>query len=156
MEGKSYFAARSPGSRLSCCQLGKERSRATTDLPPGPNNTVARHMKTQCLLRRKNQYHTTAWMDARTIKLDAGLVVHRAHPLNAETSVPALMGGVVMPNGRFYIRNHFQIPNLNAAHYRRPLSACGGWFGTAQAQSQPSGSDADAVADFFRDTRMRR
>ena len=23
-----------------------------------------------------------------------------------------------MPNGRFYIRNHFQIPNLNAAHYR--------------------------------------
>jgi hypothetical protein len=32
--------------------------------------------------------------------------------------VPALMGGVVMPNGRFYIRNHFQIPNLNAAHYR--------------------------------------
>ena len=50
--------------------------------------------------------------------IDAGLVVHRAHPLNAETSVPALMGGVVMPNARFYIRNHFQIPNLNAADYR--------------------------------------
>ena len=50
--------------------------------------------------------------------IDAGLVVHRAHPLNAETSVPALIGGVVMPNGRFYIRNHFQIPNLNAADYR--------------------------------------
>ena len=50
--------------------------------------------------------------------INAGLVVHRAHPLNAETSVPALMGGVVMPNGRFYIRNHFQIPNLNAADYR--------------------------------------
>jgi DMSO/TMAO reductase YedYZ molybdopterin-dependent catalytic subunit len=48
----------------------------------------------------------------------AGLVVHRAHPLNAETSVPALMGGVVMPNARFYIRNHFQIPNLNATDYR--------------------------------------
>jgi len=28
------------------------------------------------------------------------------------------MGGVVMPNARFYIRNHFQIPNLNAADYR--------------------------------------
>ena len=117
MEGKSYFAARSPGSRLSCCQLGKERPRATTNLPPEPNNTAASHMKSQCLLRR-NQYHTTAWIDARTTKLDAGLVVHRAHPLNAETSVPALMGGVVMPNGRFYIRNHFQIPNVNAAHYR--------------------------------------
>jgi len=98
MEGKSYLAARSSGRRLSCCQLGNERSRATTDLPPGPNNTAARHMKTQCVLRR-NQYHTTAWMDARTIKLDAGLVVHRAHPLNAETSVPSLMGGVVIPNG---------------------------------------------------------
>ena len=92
MEGKSYFAARSPGSRLSCCQLGKERPRATTNLPPEPNNTAASHMKSQCLLGR-NQYHTTAWMDARTIKLDTGLVVHREHPLNAETSVPALMGG---------------------------------------------------------------
>jgi len=68
MEGKSYFSSRGRGSRLGCCQLGKERSRATTDLPPGPNNTVARHMKTQCLLRR-NQYHTTAWMDAEAIKL---------------------------------------------------------------------------------------
>jgi len=27
-----------------------------------------RNVKTQCLLRR-NQLHTTAWMDARTIKL---------------------------------------------------------------------------------------
>jgi DMSO/TMAO reductase YedYZ molybdopterin-dependent catalytic subunit len=32
--------------------------------------------------------------------------------------VPALMGGVVMSNARFYIRNHFQIPNLNAGDYR--------------------------------------
>ena len=47
--------------------------------------------------------------------LDAGLVVHRAHPLNCETPLPALMGGVVMPNARFYIRNHFQIPNLDPA-----------------------------------------
>jgi DMSO/TMAO reductase YedYZ molybdopterin-dependent catalytic subunit len=50
--------------------------------------------------------------------IDAGLVVHRAHPLNCETSVPALMGGVIMPNARFYVRNHFQIPNLNAAEYQ--------------------------------------
>src|SRR5690242_14746076 len=27
--------------------------------------------------------------------IDAGLVVHRAHPLNCETPVPALLGGVV-------------------------------------------------------------
>src|SRR5207302_4639193 len=50
--------------------------------------------------------------------IDAGLVVHRAHPLNCETSIPALIGGVVMPNARFYIRNHFQIPNLDPATFR--------------------------------------
>jgi DMSO/TMAO reductase YedYZ molybdopterin-dependent catalytic subunit len=50
--------------------------------------------------------------------IDAGLVVHRAHPLNGETSVPALIGGVIMPNARFYVRNHFQIPNFNVLDYR--------------------------------------
>src|SRR4030095_15149303 len=47
--------------------------------------------------------------------IDAGLVVHRAHPLNCETSIPALLGGVVMPNAHFYVRNHFQIPALDPA-----------------------------------------
>lgn len=47
--------------------------------------------------------------------IDAGLVVHRAHPLNCETSIPALIGGVVMPNAHFYVRNHFQIPLLDPA-----------------------------------------
>ena len=42
--------------------------------------------------------------------IEAGLVIHRAHPLNCETPLPALVGGVVMPNARFYVRNHFQIP----------------------------------------------
>lgn len=62
--------------------------------------------------------------------IDAGLVVHRAHPLNCETSIPALIGGVVMPNPRFYVRNHFQIPKLDKSSWRlkvgglveRPLS----------------------------------
>jgi DMSO/TMAO reductase YedYZ molybdopterin-dependent catalytic subunit len=62
--------------------------------------------------------------------IDAGLVVHRAHPLNCETSIPALIGGVVMPNARFYVRNHFQIPTLDPNAFRltvgglvdRPLS----------------------------------
>jgi DMSO/TMAO reductase YedYZ molybdopterin-dependent catalytic subunit len=62
--------------------------------------------------------------------IEAGLVVHRAHPLNCETSIPALVGGVVMPNARFYVRNHFQIPNLDVETFRlavgglveRPLS----------------------------------
>lgn len=62
--------------------------------------------------------------------IDAGLVVHRAHPLNCETSIGALIGGVVMPNAHFYVRNHFPIPNLDASTWRlavgglvdRPLS----------------------------------
>ncbi|HEY3440175.1 MAG TPA: sulfite oxidase [Paludibaculum sp.] len=62
--------------------------------------------------------------------IDSGLVVHNGNPLNCETSLPALVGGVVMPNARFYVRNHFQIPRLDAATWRlkvgglvdRPLS----------------------------------
>ncbi len=62
--------------------------------------------------------------------IDAGLVVHRAHPLNCETSIPALVGGVVMPNAHFYVRNHFQIPTFSEQTWRlkigglveRPLS----------------------------------
>src|SRR5262249_12693260 len=54
--------------------------------------------------------------------IDAGLVVHRAHPLNCETSIPDLLGGVVMPNARFYVRNHFQIPHLDPATFRLAVS----------------------------------
>jgi len=50
--------------------------------------------------------------------IDAGLVVHRAHPLNCETSIPALIGGVVMPNAHFYVRNHFHTPMLDPASWR--------------------------------------
>lgn len=50
--------------------------------------------------------------------IEDGLLVHRAHPLNGETSIPALIGGVVMPNQKFYVRNHFQIPKLDLANWR--------------------------------------
>jgi DMSO/TMAO reductase YedYZ molybdopterin-dependent catalytic subunit len=68
--------------------------------------------------------------DACQRAIEAGLVVHRANPLNCETSIPSLIGGVVMPNAHFYVRNHFPIPRLNAATWRlsvgglveRPLS----------------------------------
>src|SRR5215472_2403521 len=62
--------------------------------------------------------------------VEAGLVVHRANPLNCETSIPSLIGGVVMPNAHFYVRNHFHIPKLDPSAWRlkvgglveRPLS----------------------------------
>jgi DMSO/TMAO reductase YedYZ molybdopterin-dependent catalytic subunit len=68
--------------------------------------------------------------DACQRAIDSGLMVHRAHPLNCETSLRALVGSVVMPNAHFYVRNHFQIPKLDPALWRlkvdglvdRPLS----------------------------------
>lgn len=56
--------------------------------------------------------------DACQQAIDAGMVVHRAHPLNCETSLAALVGGVVMPNARFYMRNNFRMPDLSASTYR--------------------------------------
>jgi DMSO/TMAO reductase YedYZ molybdopterin-dependent catalytic subunit len=56
--------------------------------------------------------------DAYRQVLEQGMVVHRADPLNCETPIPALIGGVVMPNARFYVRNHFQAPTIDAATWR--------------------------------------
>jgi DMSO/TMAO reductase YedYZ molybdopterin-dependent catalytic subunit len=65
----------------------------------------------------------------RLAAAQAGLVVNGAEPLNCETPPPAL-GGEVTPTARFYRRNHFPIPVLDAATWRlavtgrveRPLS----------------------------------
>jgi DMSO/TMAO reductase YedYZ molybdopterin-dependent catalytic subunit/rhodanese-related sulfurtransferase len=47
-----------------------------------------------------------------------GLVLHGTDPLNCETSIPALIGGVVMPNARFYVRNHFATPTIDPLDWR--------------------------------------
>ena len=39
-------------------------------------------------------------------------------PLSGETSIPALIGGVVMPSAHFYVRNHFHMPMLNRSTWR--------------------------------------
>jgi DMSO/TMAO reductase YedYZ molybdopterin-dependent catalytic subunit len=46
------------------------------------------------------------------------LLVHTAHPFNAETPLPALIGADVTPAHHFYVRNHFPIPALDAADWR--------------------------------------
>jgi DMSO/TMAO reductase YedYZ molybdopterin-dependent catalytic subunit/rhodanese-related sulfurtransferase len=51
-----------------------------------------------------------------------GMVIHQADPLNFETSIPALIGGVVMPNAHFYVRNHFAAPAINANVWRLKVS----------------------------------
>jgi DMSO/TMAO reductase YedYZ molybdopterin-dependent catalytic subunit len=51
----------------------------------------------------------------------AGLVVNGADPLNCETPAPAL-GGEVTPVERFYRRNHFPVPVLDAATWRLGVS----------------------------------
>jgi DMSO/TMAO reductase YedYZ molybdopterin-dependent catalytic subunit len=48
----------------------------------------------------------------------AGLTIRRPHPLNCEISIPAHIGGVVMPTARFYVRNHFAMPSLDPAAFR--------------------------------------
>ena len=45
-------------------------------------------------------------------------LLQRAEPLNCETRISALMGGTVMPSAHFYVRNHFAVPNLDAATWR--------------------------------------
>jgi DMSO/TMAO reductase YedYZ molybdopterin-dependent catalytic subunit len=54
--------------------------------------------------------------------IESGLLVQRAHPLNCETPIPALIGGVVVSNARFYLRNHFHIPTLDPETYRLSVS----------------------------------
>src|SRR5579859_4007083 len=56
--------------------------------------------------------------DAYQQALTHGMTVHRAEPLNTETPTAALVGGVIMPNARFYVRNHFQAPVLDASAWR--------------------------------------
>jgi DMSO/TMAO reductase YedYZ molybdopterin-dependent catalytic subunit/rhodanese-related sulfurtransferase/glyoxylase-like metal-dependent hydrolase (beta-lactamase superfamily II) len=53
---------------------------------------------------------------------NGGLIVHGTDPLNCETSVAALIGGVVMPNARFYVRNHFETPALDPLTWRLEVS----------------------------------
>ena len=83
---------------------------------------------------------------------DAGLVVHRVDPLNCETSIPALIGGVVMPNARFYVRNHFATPTLDADD----LAAGGRRSRRASVELEPARSAEHAVADAGRHARVRR
>jgi DMSO/TMAO reductase YedYZ molybdopterin-dependent catalytic subunit len=54
--------------------------------------------------------------------VEAGLVVHGVHPLNCETPIPQVMGGVTMPSAHFYIRNHYEIPDVDADTYRLAVS----------------------------------
>ena len=54
--------------------------------------------------------------------IDAGLLVHRAHPLNCETPLSELVGGVVVPTARFYVRNNFPVPCLDAHDFRLRVS----------------------------------
>jgi DMSO/TMAO reductase YedYZ molybdopterin-dependent catalytic subunit len=45
-------------------------------------------------------------------------LIRSPDPLNAETSIHSLMGGVAMPTAGFYVRNHFQMPVLDPVTWR--------------------------------------
>jgi DMSO/TMAO reductase YedYZ molybdopterin-dependent catalytic subunit len=48
----------------------------------------------------------------------ADLILHRADPLNCEVQISRLADGDVTPNDRFYVRNHFQVPTIDAERWR--------------------------------------
>ena len=54
--------------------------------------------------------------------VDADLLIHRVEPLNGETRISDLSPGDVVPAGRFYLRNHFDIPILDGERYRLSVS----------------------------------
>jgi DMSO/TMAO reductase YedYZ molybdopterin-dependent catalytic subunit len=70
--------------------------------------------------------HTLDSHQACLAAFDAGLVVRSAEPLNCETPLPALTGGLVVPNARFYIRNHFGVPHLDPASWRLEVGGLAG------------------------------
>jgi DMSO/TMAO reductase YedYZ molybdopterin-dependent catalytic subunit len=45
-------------------------------------------------------------------------LIRSLNPLNTETSVHSLIGGVAMPTERFYVRNHFEMPVLDPSSWR--------------------------------------
>ena len=57
----------------------------------------------------------------RRAAAQAGLVINGAEPLNCEVPV-SLLGSEVTPTDRFYRRNHFPIPVLDAAAWRLSVS----------------------------------
>ena len=64
---------------------------------------------------------TAAIMDAEVATRqarEAGLILQRANPLNAETPMSALNGAEITPNAQFYVRNHFPVPALDDAGWQ--------------------------------------
>jgi DMSO/TMAO reductase YedYZ molybdopterin-dependent catalytic subunit len=70
--------------------------------------------------------HTLDSQQACLAAFDAGLIVRSADPLNCETPLPTLTSGLVVPNTRFYIRNHFGIPHLDPASWRLEVGGLAG------------------------------
>lgn len=54
--------------------------------------------------------------------MDAGLVIQRVDPLNAESSLTSVGAGAAAENARFFIRNHAPIPRIDPAAFRLSVS----------------------------------
>ena len=50
--------------------------------------------------------------------MEGNLVVRTVDPLNCETAVAELIGGVITPNSAFYVRNHFPAPSIDPTRWR--------------------------------------
>jgi DMSO/TMAO reductase YedYZ molybdopterin-dependent catalytic subunit len=121
-EHSVYFLAEAPDERRLREFLEPLRQAGTLDVFPASTSSeilasgacARRHDDAEAALLEPEAAYQQA--------VDAGLVVHGAHPLNAETQISDVVGGVAMPNAHFYIRNHFEIPKLDADSYRLRVS----------------------------------
>lgn len=80
-------------------------------------------------------------MSAVLVKHD---LVRSLDPLNMETSVSELVGGTVMPTERFYVRNHFPVPQLDPRSWRLTIRGLVGRvvrLGLQDVLSMPSHSE---------------
>ena len=53
----------------------------------------------------------------------ADLILRRADPLNCEVRLSRLADGDATPNDRFYIRNHFPVPKIDAERWRPSVTS---------------------------------
>ena len=79
---------------------------------------ISRNLGSHARQEEYLEVHTANYHEAQLGTLDADLLVRSVQPLNCETPLPALTGGLVVPNARFYIRNHFGVPHLDPASWR--------------------------------------
>jgi len=106
-------------SQVAASRLSAAGFRDVSDLLGGYSAWVAAGLPVAYAARGG---HAVEADDSLRQAVDQEMVVHRADPLNCEASIRDLKGGIVTPNDRFYVRNHFQAPVIDGSAWRLEVS----------------------------------